>query len=51
MNDQPDLLDIYAAFAMHALMTAHPKLKEHEVADEAFKQAEEMMHARRNHVE
>jgi hypothetical protein len=51
MTDQPTLLDIYAAFAMHALMTAHPKLKEHEVADEAFKQAEQMMHERKMHVE
>ena len=51
MSEQPILLDIYAAFAMHALMTAHPKLKEHEVADEAFKQAEQMMHARRMHVD
>ena len=44
MKDEPQLVDIYAMFAMHAFLTTAPKnVRSEEIAFEAYEQAEAMM--------
>lgn len=47
MKDEPELIDIFAMFAMHAFLQTAPKnARDVEIAIEAYKQAEAMMRER-----
>jgi hypothetical protein len=48
MKDDPQLVDIFAMFAMYQFLSTAPKhAMPHEIAFEAYKQAEAMMNERR----
>jgi hypothetical protein len=48
MKDDPQLVDIFAMFAMYQFLKTAPKnVQPHEIAYEAYKQAEAMMNERR----
>lgn len=48
MKDDPQLVDIFAMVAMYSfLKTAPENVQPHEIAYEAYKQAEAMMNERR----
>lgn len=47
MKDEPELIDIFAMFAMHSFLQTAPKnVQSNEIAFEAYKQAEAMMRER-----
>jgi len=48
--NEPTLLDIYAMFAMHALLNAEPAADEMEIAAAAYGQAQAMMQEREHWI-
>jgi hypothetical protein len=47
MRDEPQLVDIFAMFAMYSFLQTAPKnARSNEIAYEAYEQAEAMMHER-----
>lgn len=51
MKTEPELIDIYAMFAMVAVINKHPKAHETTVAEAAFEYAARMMEERRKYVD